>query len=305
MPRAWLLLLVCLLGCSAQPGRIPVDIAPGASAPEAGPAPQSLAGAEGDTSVVVAGDGQHPRRIVYTANVDLVVEEFEGIPARVADLAEQFGGYVANSNVHGQPGYPRRGSWTIRVPVDNYSALLSEARELGELRSLMSNSKDVSAEYYDIEARIRNKQKTEARIVELLEDATGNLEQVLVVEQKLDQVREEIERMQGRLRVLTDQTALATVTVTVEQIRGYEPVEEPTYGARVKRAFRSSLDALVTMAADVSIVIVSLLPWIAVLLVLCLLAVPFVWIGRRIWRRRQKRQHPPEVPVQAEVVQGE
>ncbi len=302
MPRVWLLLVVCTLGCAGEASHVPMDMA----APEAMPAAESLTGTAGETRVVGSNNNSpHPRRIVYTASVDLVVEDFDGIPGKVADLAEQFGGYVANSNVRGQPGYPRRGSWTIRVPVDRYADLLSEARELGELRSLISNSKDVSEEYYDVEARIRNKQKTEARIVGLLEEATGNLEQVLVVEQKLDQVREEIERMQGRLRVLTDQSSLATVTVSVEQIRGYQPMEEPAYGTRVERAFHGSLEALIVKIADFSIVVVALSPWLAVLVVLGLILGPIVWIAWRVQRRRRKRQNPLEIPVSAEVVEGD
>lgn len=302
MPRAWLFLLIGVLGCaSAEMGPVPSEAPPADEAPMA----QSLAGTAGETNAVGRNDGEHPRRIIHTANVDAVVEDFEGVPGKVAELAEQFGGYVASSNVYGQPGQPRRGIWTIRVPVEQYERLLSEARQLGELRSLASNSKDVSEEYYDIEARIRNKQKTEARIVALLEEATGNLEQVLVVEQKLDQVREEIERMQGRLRVLTDQTSLATVTISVEQIAGYQPEEEPTYGTRVNRAFRGSLHALITMAADLSIVAVALAPWLAVLAVLGMIAGLIVWIARRICRRRRKTPGGAEVPLPAEVVDTE
>ncbi len=298
MSRTFLGLLVCAMGCAGgEMGPAPVGPTTGSS----GPPVESLVGADGETRVIGQHEGQHPRRIVYTANVDLVVEEFEDVPSRVAELAQQCGGYVASSNLQGQLGSPRRGSWTIRVPVERYSDLLSKARELGELRSLASKSQDVSEEYYDIEARILNKQKTEARLVALLEEATGNLEQVLEVEQKLDGVREEIERMQGRLRVLADQTSLATVTVTVEQIPGYQPEAKPTYGTRVERAFRSSLHALVTTAADLSIVIVALAPWLAVLLVLSLIVGPIVLTARRI-RRRQKRESPPESPVSAQVV---
>jgi AcrR family transcriptional regulator len=301
MLRASLLLLIAVVGCAgAEMGPLPQ----GTPAPEPATSFDSLVGPAGETNVEDRSVGQHPRRIIYTANIDIVVEEFEAIPRRIAELAEQFGGYVASSNLQGQPGSPRRGSWTIRVPVERYSDLLSKARELGELRSLTSNSQDVSEEYYDIEARIRNKEKTEARLVALLEEATGNLEQVLEVEQKLDGVREEIERMQGRLRVLADQTSLATVTVTVEQIPGYQPEAKPTYGTRVERAFRSSLHALVTTAADLSIVLVALSPWLAVLLVLSLIVGPIVLTARRI-RRRQKREPPPESPVSAQVVDGD
>ena len=288
MLRILLILLVATLGCAG--GEIS-SLPTGTDRADRTPSAESLVGVAGETAVSRTPDGQHPRRIIYTADIDVIVEEFDAIPGKVAELAEQFGGFVASSNVYGEPGSPRHGSWTIRVPVEHYSDLLSKAGELGELRSLSSNSKDVSEEYYDIEARIRNKQKTEARIVTLLEEATGNLEQVLEVEQKLDRVREEIERMQGRLRVLTDQTALATVTVMVEQIPGYQPEEKPTYGTRVRRTFRVSLHSLLTTAANLSIAVVALSPWLGALLVLTLIAAPIVLIVRRI-----RRSQPPQRP---------
>ncbi|MHB8902448.1 MAG: DUF4349 domain-containing protein [Thermoguttaceae bacterium] len=295
-----LLLIVGVLGCAgAQMVPAPSE-APSADQP---PAAESLTGPAGNTTV--AGredDGDHPRRIIYTANVDVVVEVFEGVPGKVAQIAEKFGGYVASSNVYGQPGQPRRGTWTLRVPVQRYEALLAEARQLGELRSLTSNSQDVSEEYYDIEARIRNKQKTETRLVALLEEATANLEQILSVEQKLDQVREEIERMQGRLRVLADQTTLATVTVSVEQIAGYEPEKEATYGVRVSRAFRNSLRTLITTAADASIVVVAFSPWLAVVAALGLIAGLIAWIARRMRRPTRKPPAQSEPPVRAEAI---
>ncbi len=303
MPRACLLvLLLGVIGCGASGGDMgppPPDAVSTSHAPVA----QSLAGPTGASHIAPYNEGQHPRRIVHTANANLVVATFEGVPASVASMAERFGGYVAKSDIYGQPGQPQRGTWTIRVPVENYEGLLSETRQLGELRSLTSNSKDVSDEFYDLEARIRNKQKTEARIVALLEEATGNLEQVLVVEEKLDQVREEVERMQGRLRVLADQTSLATINLSVEQVIDVPPAEEPTYRSRVSQAFHKSLGALISLGADVSILIIGLAPWIAVLAVLGLASGLVAWLGWRIARRFWPRANLPQSPFSAGVVE--
>lgn len=147
MPCVCLLLLVAVLGCGA------VDMRPipqGTQMGEEGPSAESLVGTVGETSLVEEGVGQHPRRIIYTASIELIVEEFEGVPGKVAELAEKFGGYVASSSIQGQPGSPRLGTWTLRVPIAQYANLLSEANELGELRSLTSNSQDVSEEYYNV-----------------------------------------------------------------------------------------------------------------------------------------------------------
>ena len=207
------------------------------------------------------------RKIIYTADVELVVEEFNSIPSKVETLVEEFEGYVAGSTVTGAPGRPRSGQWTIRVPVRRYGKFLTAVQKLGEVHRVSSDSKDVSEEYYDLEARIGNKKKQETRLLELLADATGKLEEVLSVERELARVREEIERMEGRVRVLNDLTSLTTVELTINEIKDYVPEEAPTYATRVRRAFEGSVDLLVSATVELSIVVIAVLPWLGVLLI--------------------------------------
>lgn len=229
------------------------------------------------------------RKIIYTANIELVVENFGSIPADVEALAKDFGGYVASSNVTGSPGRPRRGQWTIRVPVGRYDEFITAAKQLavkgqGEVRRMSSDSQDVSEEYYDLESRIRNKKKQEERLLELLADATGKLEEVLSVERELARVREEIERMEGRKRVLDDLTTLTTIELSIDEIKDYVPEQALTYGARVRLAFSGSIETLVSTAKSVSIALIVAAPWLVVLLVPLILLVLSVRIRRK--RRR-------------------
>jgi len=215
-------------------------------------------------------------------DVDLVVEQFEPLPERVEELVRQHGGFVSASSIAGSPGRPRSGRWTIRVPVDRFSEFLAAVRLLGEVRSVNSTSDDVTAEFYDIEARIRNKQQEEERLLKLLAEATGKLEEVLAVERELSRVRGEIEQAQGRMRMLKDVTELTTVTVTVTEIKDYVPDEAPTYVTRVRRAFMSSTVAVVATAQVLSLVAVALVPWLPAPLLLVLAVLTL----RRLRRRR-------------------
>jgi len=192
------------------------------------------------------------------------------------------GGFVSASHVTGSPGRPRSGRWTVRVPVDRFGEFLAALRPLGEVRSINSTSDDVTAEFYDIEARIRNKQQEEDRLLKLLAEATGKLEEVLAVERELSRVRGEIEQAQGRLRMLKDVTELTTVTVSVTEIKNYVPEEAPTYMTRLRRAFTSSTAAAVATAQTLSLVAVALVPWLPVPLVLVLAIV----LLRRLRRKR-------------------
>jgi len=221
------------------------------------------------------------RKIIYTAEVQLVVEAFDSIPAEVEALAKRSDGYVASSAVTGSPGRPRSGQWTIRVPVERYDEFLTAVKQLGEVQRVSTDSKDVSEEYYDLESRIRNKKKEESRLLELLADATGKLEEILSVERELARVREEIERMEGRVRVLDDLTTLTTVTLRISEIKDYVPEQAPTYATRVRRAWSGSIDTLVSTAKTVSIAVVAAAPWLAVLLVPVILLVLLLRMRRR------------------------
>ncbi len=172
------------------------------------------------------------RKIIYEGQVELVVEDFAGVPELVVDLVKKYDAYVAASNLHGASGDNRRATWTIRVPVERYEEFVGAAKGLGEVKSVGTTSRDVSEEYYDVEARIRNKTKEESRLLTLLEERPGELKDVIAIERELSRVREELERMQGRMRVLADLTSLTTVQLSIEEIKDYEPPQSPTLATR-------------------------------------------------------------------------
>jgi hypothetical protein len=225
------------------------------------------------------------RKIIYTATVNLVVEHFDPVPAQVEALANRFDAYVARSQLTGSPGVPRHGQWTLRVAADRYEAFLAAARELGEVQDVTSDSQDVTEEYYDVEARMRNKKQEETRLLDLLSKATGKLEEVLSVERELSRVREEIETMEGRLRVLGNLTALSTVHLNVSEIKDYVPEQAVTFATRIRRAWDGSLAALVVTAQALSVFIVVLTPWLGILFLPALAIV----VALRIYRTKGRR----------------
>ena len=90
--------------------------------------------------------------------------------------------------------------WKIRVPVDQFESFVQKVVALGELERTLRTSQDVTEEYYDIEARIKNKKVEEERLLKHLEKSTGKLEEILAVEREISRVRGEVERLQGRLQ---------------------------------------------------------------------------------------------------------
>lgn len=207
---------------------------------------------------------QSTRKIIYTANLNLDVESFAGVADSILRLSQQCEGFVARANISGTAGDRRRGSWTLRVPTERYRDFLASAGDLGEISSLNEQTKEVTAEFYDVDARIRNKLREEERLNKILEERPGKLTDVLTVEKEVSRVREEIERMQGRLRVLKDLTSYSTISITVTEIQHYAPPAAPTFGTLIERQWQSTVGTL-TAAFQASVLwAIAVGPWLII-----------------------------------------
>jgi len=228
-----------------------------------------------------------PRKIIYTAQVTLVVENLSTFDKKFQELVKESGGYVSQTDQTSRAESQRHASWTIRVPVERFSSFLAAISGLGELQQSHLDSQDVTMEYYDLEARISNKQQEEKRLLKHLADSTGNLVDILAVERELTRVRGEIEQMQGRIRYLGNLSALSTVTVTVDEIHNYTPPVHPTFADQIKRTFNESLGTLIDFGKAVVLLAVALAPWSPLILIAALVVLGIV---RRLLRTRNRQE---------------
>lgn len=236
------------------------------------------------------------RKIIFTANIQLVVDEFEGVSKAVSELAKKHGGFAASSNIIGSEGEPRRGDWTLRIPSQNFETFVDGSKALGQVKSHSQDSQEVTAEYVDLEARLRNLRAEETRLHKHLDENTRSLKDILEVEREIARVRGEIERIEGRLNVLKDLTSLSTVTLSVEEIKDYVPeaTEEPGFGTQVARTWSGSIDAVGGFFTRLSLGVVGFVPWLVIVLPVCLIG----WFGlKRVWRHLH-RTAPTVAPVE-------
>jgi len=223
-----------------------------------------------------------PRKIIYTATVDLVVKDFAEAAKQVWELVRQNEGYVDQFREDRSQGRQRSGEWTVRVPVEKFDAFLDDLGEVGIPESKQIDADDVTEEFVDLEARLANQRKFEKRLLEMLEKSTGKLPDVIAVESKLNEVRETIERIEGRLNYLQNKTSLTTVTIRAREVKDYTPPQAPSFGDRIATVWVDSLDALGRFGENLVIVAVALVPWLPLLLVV--IFVP-IYLIRRLVRR--------------------
>jgi hypothetical protein len=170
----------------------------------------------------------------------------------------------------------------VRVPVDQYDGFLQKVRTLGEVQSVNVTSQDVTEEFVDVSARVAAKKVQEQRLIDLIKNAVGKLDEILKVEAELARVRGEIERMEGRIRVLKDLSELTTITITVREMKDYKPPEAPTFATKMRRAWQ---DSTTEFWENAGLMVLSLVAWLPFLPIYLVVYGGIIWLVVKIFRK--------------------
>jgi len=113
------------------------------------------------------------RKIIYTGDLDLVCDNLDSATSKLEAQVKAFNGYIGSATRATATGEVRTATWEIRVPSTNFSAFLKAIGSVGDVRSSSVKADDVSEEYYDAQAHLRNKQVEESRLLDLLKRDSG------------------------------------------------------------------------------------------------------------------------------------
>ncbi len=177
-------------GAPPPPPAGPTGAAPPAPPPKSDPTQQAA---------------QQRELIIYTARVTMAVYQVEQGVASVEKIANESGGYLANKQDRGI---------TIRVPRARFQDSLAKIDRIGDVLHRDIQAQDVTDEHLDLEIRIKNARAMRARLQDLL--AKANVKEALEIEKELHRVTEELERLEGKLKLLADKIAYSTITVAFQ-----------------------------------------------------------------------------------------
>ena len=273
-----LVAMVVAAGCSgdgsddtAAGGASEAQVAPAAD-PAAGgqdqAAPAGKAGAgQGAAEIRLVDLGN---RIVRTANVDLEVGEGElnKVVNQATDVVVRAKGIYVGSSTAVPAGEPASGQVTFRVPVDAFEPVLRQLKGLGTYRGEESSTDDVTTQYVDLTGQLTAWRAQERVYLRLL-DRARSVTDVIAVQNQLQQVQSNIERLQGQLKHLEDQSSFSTIVLRLTEPGAGGPAAPQ---GRLARAWATAVNGLGVMAAAVLVAVIWLIP-VAVLAGLVLLGV--------------------------------
>jgi len=204
------------------------------------------------------------RMIIRTGTMSIENDSFDETELKAKEIAKNLGGFITNSTAQVNQSGKKQGTLTIRVQAEKYDALLAELAKTGKVMSQNITGRDVTEEYVDAEARLKTQRELETRLLQLLAEKTANLTAVVEVEQKLANVRENIEKTEGRMRMLKDQASFSTITLSI-----YEPAILNTSSGgffyELERGFEKGLTGFTKVLAGIITFVIAMAPILAIL----------------------------------------
>ena len=156
------------------------------------------------------------RMLIKTGNLSMQVDDVKQSRKQIGDIANKFKAYISDERLDDY-GDRLNTSLTIRVPSSSYDTLVALIEQIGKKTDSKSvNVQDVTEEYIDVEARLKTKKELEERYREILKQA-HTVTDILSVESNLNNVRAEIESMEGRLKYLMSQVSFSTLNLNFYQ----------------------------------------------------------------------------------------
>jgi len=221
--------------------------------------------------------------IALTASLSLVVKDFSAIQAAVKAVVSRHSGYIGELNTSTPPDAAKTFSATLRVPSAQLEPALAELKQLGRADQESQAGEEVTKQYVDLAARLKNSRATEERLVGVLRNNTGKVKDVLEVENEISRVRGEIEGMEADRRALQTRIDFATITLSItEEYKASLNGAPSSTGTRLHNAFVTGYHSVVEN-------VIGLVAWLlesgpTLLLWAALLFFPVRWACRRVRR---------------------
>jgi hypothetical protein len=259
--------------------------------------PASSLAARADTNALFHGLGDHAQNsfstngqlapdqqgpmIARTASLTLVAKSFDEARTELDAALRRHNGYAAQLTVDAPGGAGRSLVADLRIPASQLDVALAEIKKLGRVEQETQGGEEVTQQYVDLNARLSNARNTEQRLVEVLQQRTGKMADILAVENEIARVRGDIEQMEAERKSLERRVAYAALQVELKE--EYKAslnlnVAPPSGAARLRNSLVDGLGA----ATDSLMAFFEFLLYCGPVLLLWMLIL--FWPARALWR---------------------
>jgi len=230
------------------------------------------------------------RKLIETVTLEAETKDFEQMMTTLDTQIQELGGYVEKRETYNGSSYSeyrssRRADLTVRIPQGKLKGFLDTVADTGNIVRRSDNVEDVTLDYVDMESHRDTLRTEQSRLLEFLDQAQ-TIEEIITIEQRLSEVRYQLEYMESRLRTLDNQVDYSTIHISISEVKELTPVEEPGVWKRISEGFMESLRNVGNGALELGIWFVVHIPYLIIWALIIAGVVVLVKIQRKKKRKK-------------------
>lgn len=231
------------------------------------------------------------RKVIVTAHVSAETEDYDGAMAWVKTALSQAGGRMENAEQYAHNQSRRSCQLTLRIPASQLEGFLTELEGRCNVVERSVREEDVTLDYVDTESHKKALLVEQERLLELLAQA-DKLEDLLGIEDRLTQVRYQLQNYESALRVYDDQIDYSTVHMSLQEVRELTEPTPESWGSRALEGMKENARSIGRFFQELALFVVTHLPVLALLGLLAGIILLCTRKPRRAAResRRQNRE---------------
>ena len=295
-----LMLLGLLAGCGAKADSM-IGVAPEA-APEAAPQAPMEEEVIFDESATSSDKGASAipmdQKLIRTVYMDAETKSMTGLLNWMDSHVAELGGYYEQKSVYRRGSrddgtFYHSGDFMIRIPAENLDQFVSLVGEEANVTSTSESTENVTLTYVSTQSRVQALETEQKRLLELLENAE-TMEDLLTIEERLTDVRWELENYASQLRVLDNQVNYSTIHLSVWEVDEPTVIAERTVWQKIGDGFSENAGDMWDGLVNFFIWLITAIPYLIPLGLIAAAVVLVIKLLRKLKIRRKAKKENTE-----------
>ena len=230
---------------------------------------EDMVGADG-TSETQLTSAESERKIIKEASIDLEVRNLTDFQKSLKTAMEKNGGYVGSESSSNWDN-SRTFNATLHIPADKLDSFLTELDTLGTVTHKEIGSDDVTDTYVDVEAKLKSLETELETLLGIMKKAE-NLDDVIKLQDRITQVRGEIEGYKAQLKILDGQIEYSRVMLSATE-ESHTVKSDGSFGSQVKEKFLKSIYSLADFFESFAISFIGSIPYLIIIAVVAVVVI--------------------------------
>lgn len=214
------------------------------------------------------------RKLIKRLYMDMETKEFDNTLQKVNSMVLQVGGYMESSNISGSSYYQENGNRNAyivcRIPVSQYDGFVQNITQVGNVINTQENTEDITLQYVDTESHIKALQVEQDRLLTLLNQAE-KMEDIIVIESKLTDIRYELQNFETTLKTYDNQIEYSTITVNIMEVERISDADQQGFWQQIASKFKTNVYHIGEGLKNLTIWFFSSIPYLILIGILVLL----------------------------------